>query len=60
MLFDQPGSRWREQLLATRGERLSLTRTRFEAEVADGGGPLAFDEHLSLAEIDARAASSRS
>ena len=53
MLFDQPASRWHEQLLATRGERLSLTRTRFEAEVADGGGPLAFDDHLSLAEIDA-------
>lgn len=53
MLFDQPGSRWRERLLATRGERLSLTRTRFEAEVADGGGPLAFDDHLSLAELDA-------
>ena len=53
MLFDQPASRWQEQLLATRGERLSLTRTRFEAEVADGGGPLAVEDHFSLAEIDA-------
>jgi hypothetical protein len=53
MVFDQPGNRWSAQLLATRGERLSLSRTRFEAEVADGGGPLAIDDHLSLAELDA-------
>ena len=53
MLFDQPGSRWHEPLLATRGERLSLHRTIFQAEVADGGGPLAFDDHLSLQEVDA-------
>jgi hypothetical protein len=53
MLFDQPASRWHETLLATRGERLSLTRTSFEANVAGGGGPLAFDEHLSLTEVDA-------
>jgi ketosteroid isomerase-like protein len=53
MLFDQPGSRWHESLLGTRGERLALTRTRFEAEVAGGGGPLAFDDHLSLTEVDA-------
>jgi hypothetical protein len=53
MLFDQPGSRWHEPLLATRGERLSLHRTVFQAEVADGGGPLAFDDHLSLQEVDA-------
>ncbi len=52
MLLDQPGSRWQEALLATRGERLSLHRTRFEAEVA-GGGPLAFDDHLSVTELDA-------
>jgi ketosteroid isomerase-like protein len=53
MLFDQPGSRWHEPLLATRGERLALTRTFFEAEVARGGGPLAFDDHLSVTEVDA-------
>jgi len=53
MLFDQPGSRWRPTLVATRGERLSLHRMIFEAEVAGGGGPLAFDEHLSLTEVDA-------
>ncbi len=53
MLFDQPGSRWRWALVATRGERLSLHRVIFETEVADGGGALAFDDHLSLAELDA-------
>jgi hypothetical protein len=53
LLFDQPASRWRETLIATRGERLALTRTNFEAEVTGGGGPLAFDEHLSLTEVDA-------
>jgi class 3 adenylate cyclase len=53
MLFDQPGSRWREALVATRGERLSLHRTSFDAEVAGGGGELSFDEHLSLTEVDA-------
>jgi hypothetical protein len=52
MLFDQPASRWTEPLLAPRGERLSLHRVLFEAEVA-GGGPLAFDEHLVLVEVDA-------
>ncbi len=53
MLFDQPGSHWRVSLLATRGERLSLHRTVFHAEVDGSGGPLAFDEHLSLTEVDA-------
>jgi len=53
MLFDQPASSWNEPLLATRGERLSLHRTTFRAEVEGGGGPLAFDDHLSLAESDA-------
>ncbi len=52
MLFDQPASRWHETLVATRGERLCLTRASFEAEVAGGGAPLAFDEHLSLTEVD--------
>lgn len=52
MLFDQPGSRWHEPLLATRGDRLSLHRTTFQAEV-EGGGPLAIDDHLSLIEADA-------
>src|SRR5262249_3066782 len=52
MLFDQPESRWHETLVATRGERLSLTLTNFEADVAGGGGPLALDEHLSLTEVD--------
>ena len=52
MMFDQPGSRWRPTLVATRGERLSLHRMIFEADVAGGGGPLAFDEHVSLTEVD--------
>jgi class 3 adenylate cyclase len=53
MLFEQPGSRWTEPLLATRGERLSLHRVLFEAEAPQGGGPLALDEHLGLIEVDA-------
>jgi class 3 adenylate cyclase len=53
LLFDQPESRWTEPLLATRGERLSLHRVLFEAEAPEGGGPLAFDEHLALIEVDA-------
>ena len=53
MLFDQPGSRWRVGLRATRGERLALLPMSFEADVADGGGPLALDPNLGLAEIDA-------
>jgi tetratricopeptide (TPR) repeat protein/ketosteroid isomerase-like protein len=52
MLFDQPGSRWHEPLLATRGERLSLHRVLFQAEVAEGGGALELDEHLGLIEVD--------
>jgi ketosteroid isomerase-like protein len=52
LLFDQPGSRWTEPLLATRGERLSLHRVLFEAEAPEGGGPLAFEEHLALLEVD--------
>jgi ketosteroid isomerase-like protein len=52
LLFDQPGSRWHEPLLATRGERLSLHRVLFQAEAAEGGGPLEFEEHLALIEVD--------
>ena len=52
MLFDQPASRWHATLLATRGERLSLHRTSFAAEVAQGGGALELDDHLSLTEVD--------
>jgi class 3 adenylate cyclase/tetratricopeptide (TPR) repeat protein len=52
MLFDQPASRWHATLLATRGERLSLHRTSFAAEVAEGGGALEADDHLSLTEVD--------
>jgi ketosteroid isomerase-like protein len=52
MLFDQPRSRWHEPLLATRGERLSLHRVLYQAEAAADGGPLEFEEHLALIEVD--------
>src|SRR6185295_8973023 len=39
--------------LATRGERLSLHGSRFEGNVAQGGGPLSFEEHLCLVEVAA-------
>ena len=51
-LFDVPARRFDTRLLATRGERLSLHANRFEGEVADGGGPLALDDHLALYEVD--------
>ena len=51
-LFDVPARRFETRLLATRGERLSLHANCFEGEVADGGGPLALDDHLALYEVD--------
>ena len=51
-LFDVPARRFETRLLATRGERLSLHANGFEGEVADGGGPLALDDHLALYEVD--------
>jgi hypothetical protein len=51
VMFDVPGGRWQFLLLATRGERLALYRVSFKGAVADGGGPLAFDEHLCVAEV---------
>ncbi|MCU0670969.1 MAG: nuclear transport factor 2 family protein, partial [Myxococcota bacterium] len=53
LLFDLPESRFAIELLATRGERLSLHRHEFEGTVPDGGGPLALDPHLALHEVDA-------
>jgi class 3 adenylate cyclase/ketosteroid isomerase-like protein len=51
-LFDVPKSRFTSQLRATRGERLALNFHRFEGEVAEGGGPLAMEDHLALHEVD--------
>ena len=52
-LYDVPNSRFTSILRATRGERLALTFHRFEGEVAEGGGPLAMEDHLALHEVDA-------
>jgi ketosteroid isomerase-like protein/tetratricopeptide (TPR) repeat protein len=52
LLFDVPDSRFAIELLATRGERLSLHLHRFAGTVAGGGGPLAVDDHLALHEVD--------
>lgn len=52
-LFDVPKSRFTSHLRATRGERLALNFHRFEGEVAEGGGPLAMEDHLALHEVDA-------
>ncbi len=51
-LLDVPGSRFEQRLLATRGTRLSLSPVTFRGSVAEGGGPLDWDEDLLLAEID--------
>jgi hypothetical protein len=53
VLFDLPDGRWRLELAATRGERLSLHHVWFAASLADGGGTLAYDEHLSIVEVGA-------
>jgi ketosteroid isomerase-like protein/tetratricopeptide (TPR) repeat protein len=50
-VFAMKDSQYRSELLATRGERLSLARTRLTGE-ARGGGPVEF-EHLSLVEVGA-------
>ena len=50
-LFDTPASRWQFDTLATRGERLALSRVRFSGESPEGGALL--EEHLSLFELDA-------
>jgi hypothetical protein len=53
LMFDQPASHFTTRLLATRGERLSLHRHEFGAEVAGGGGPLEMEPHFALHEVDA-------
>jgi len=50
MLFEEPASEWQGTLLATRGERLALLRTRFRTEV-EGSGPMSV-EMLDLVEVD--------
>ncbi|MBI3781909.1 MAG: nuclear transport factor 2 family protein [Deltaproteobacteria bacterium] len=52
VLFDVPASRFTTKLLATRGERLSLSLHCFAGEVAGGGGPLEMDDHFVLHEVD--------
>ncbi|MGH7788431.1 MAG: nuclear transport factor 2 family protein, partial [Candidatus Binatia bacterium] len=58
VLFDVPGSRFVITPLATRGERLALSRLLFEGNVDAGGGPLAID-YLALDEVDAAGRSSQ-
>ncbi|HVN87273.1 MAG TPA: nuclear transport factor 2 family protein, partial [Candidatus Binatia bacterium] len=49
--FEVPNSRWTITPLATRGERLALSRLLFEGEVVEGGGDLAID-YLCVDEVD--------
>ncbi|MFN2375302.1 MAG: AAA family ATPase [Candidatus Binatia bacterium] len=51
VLFDAPNARWSMTTIATRGERLSLSRLLFLANAAEGGGDLEID-HLSVIETD--------
>jgi hypothetical protein len=50
LLFEDTSSRWRGDLLATRGERLALFRVRFTATVGESG-PMEV-EVLDLVEVD--------
>jgi hypothetical protein len=50
-LFEVPNGRWRITPLATRGERLALSRVVFEGDVPEGGGELAID-YLNIDELD--------
>jgi len=51
VLFDVPGSQWVISPIATRGERLSLSRYLFHGDTDAGGGPLAID-YLAVDEVD--------
>src|SRR4029079_14991712 len=51
-LFELQGIRWLLTPIATRGERLALSRVTFEGEVEGGGGALAID-YLAVDEVDA-------
>jgi hypothetical protein len=50
-VFELSESRWHNELLATRGERLVLFRVRITGQTADSGPMLA--EYLQIMEIDA-------
>jgi len=52
LLFDVPGGRWTMTPIATRGERLALSRLLFEGQFVEGGGDLAID-YLCVDEVDA-------
>jgi ketosteroid isomerase-like protein len=52
VLFDVPGSRWMGTPIATRGERLALSRVVYEGNVDTRGGALVI-EYLSVNEVDA-------
>jgi ketosteroid isomerase-like protein len=52
VLFDVPGGRWTVTPIATRGERLALSRLLFEGQVGEDGGDLAID-YLCVDEVDA-------
>jgi hypothetical protein len=54
MRFEMTSSRVRAEVLATRGERCALERTRFE--LADGDVGPSESESLSVVEVDARGA----
>jgi class 3 adenylate cyclase/ketosteroid isomerase-like protein/tetratricopeptide (TPR) repeat protein len=55
-LFDVPNSRMTVTPIATRGERLVLSRAVFEGTVDDEGGALAID-YLAVDEVDEQGAS---
>ncbi len=50
VLFDVPHGRWITTTIATRGERLVLSRLLFQGDVEGGGGALEID-HLSVLEF---------
>jgi ketosteroid isomerase-like protein len=50
--FDQPRSRWTVTPIATRGERLALSRLLLECDVDEEGGAAAID-YLCVDEVDA-------
>jgi class 3 adenylate cyclase/tetratricopeptide (TPR) repeat protein/ketosteroid isomerase-like protein len=50
VLFDVPRSAWTMTPIATRGERLALSRYLLEGDAAEGGGPLAID-YLGVDEV---------
>jgi hypothetical protein len=51
VIYDQPGSRWQQDVLATRGERLALVRWRWLMSKSEA--VLAEVEYLAVVEVDA-------